>query len=264
MNGPVFCAIGKKHGNRAGRFHGRLCRLLLSLALASVPGPAWAGDGRRAYTGDSDPWLQAVGRLRVPGQRLHDGYRSHYLEDCSATLVALPGRSHADTVVTAWHCLELYGDLSRDIVFTARTRSGEWLEWSARRLADGGGMAADWAILRLDRAVPRGQLAALQPHPAVADPGRPVTMAGYSRDPGLGGGGRVLTYHPDCAITDSEPGLWETDCTAFKGASGGPVIQFSAGGEPLVCGVISQGNGSGTSTYVPLETFRASLNRYLR
>lgn len=264
MTRPVLSAIGKKQGSRPGQLPAHLCGLLLCLALSAAAGPAIAGDGRRAHTGDSDPWLQAVGRLRVPGQRLRDGHRSHYLEDCSATLVALPGRSHADIIVTAWHCLELYGDLSRDIVFTARTSTGELLERSARRLADGGGMAADWAILRLDRAVPHRQVAALQPHPAVADPARPVTMAGYSRDPGLGSGGRVLTYHPDCAITGSEPGWGETDCTAFKGASGGAVIQFSASGEPLVCGVISQGNGSGTSTYVPLETFRSSLIRYLR
>lgn len=259
MKGPFYCAIGKKPGCPPVYLG-----LLLVLVLSALPGRAWPGDSRLVFTGDAEPWLQAVGRLRVPGQRQHEGRTAHYLEDCSATLIALPGRSHADTVVTAWHCLERYGDLSRSITFTARTSNGELVERSARRLADGGGMTADWALLRLDAAVPRRQLAALQPHPTVADPGRPVTMAGYSRDPALGSGGRVLTYHPDCAITVRKPGLGETNCIAFKGASGGAVIQLSASGEPLVCGVISEGNGSGTSTYVPMESFRASLNRYLR
>ncbi len=230
----------------------------------AMPMTAGAGDGREAFTGESSGWLQAVGKLRVPGQRLRDGHTSHYVEDCSATLLSLPGRPEADIIITAWHCLELYRDLSRDITFTARSPSGELLERRARRLADGGGMSADWAILRLQPGIPRRQLAGLQPHPALADPARPVTMAGYSRDSGIGDGGRVLSFHPDCAITESRPRLGETDCTAFKGASGGAVIQLSRQGEPLVCGVISQGNGSGRSTYVPLEAFSKSLRRHLR
>lgn len=264
MDRPLICAAGNHSGGQRLRAPLHLSGLVLFLALTAIPATAWPDDGRSAFTGDSRLWLQAVGKLRIPGQRRRDGHTSHYVENCSATLIALPGRTEADTVVTAWHCLELYGDLSRPITFTARTANGETLERHARRLDDGGGMAADWAILRLQPAVPRQQLAALHPHPALADPGRPVTMAGYSRDPGLGNEGRILTYHPDCAITRSKPGLGETDCTAFKGASGGAVIQVSAGGEPRVCGVISQGNGSGTSTYVPLEAFRKRLIRYLR
>lgn len=259
MSGTLFCAI-----------EGNSCRLallsclLLWLSAPAVPAAAGPRDGREVFNGKNSPWLQAVGKLRVPGQRLSNGHTSHYVEDCSATLLALPGRPEADTIITAWHCLELYGDLSRAITFTAQSPSGELLARPARRLADGGGMAADWAILRLQPGIPRQQLAALQPHPALADPTQPVTMAGYSRDPGVGDGGRVLSFHPDCAITRSGPGQGETDCTAFKGASGGAVIQLSSQGEPLLCGVISQGNGSGRSTYVPLQAFRRSLSRHLR
>jgi hypothetical protein len=239
------------------------CLLVLPL-LWPAPLGAQSPDNRRAFTGEVMPWLRAVGRLQVPGQRYRDGRTTHYLEDCSATLVALPGRAEADTVLTAWHCLELYKDLSRPIVYTAQTASGDQLEREARRLADGGGMHADWAILRLERAVPARQLAALHPHPERVDPGRPVTMAGYSRDGAVSQRGRVLSFDAGCAITGERAGMAETDCTAFKGASGGAVVQLSATGEPLLCGVISQGDGAGRSTYAPVQDFRNELIRFLR
>ena len=179
-------------------------------------------------------------------------------------MVTLPGRAEADIIVTAWHCLELYGDLSRTISFTLETASGETLERRARRLADGGGMDADWAILRVRPAIPRTRLAALQPHPALADADRPITMAGYSRDPGIGEGGRRLTFDRGCSITGRTSELGETDCIAYKGASGGAVIQITGSGKPMLSGVISQGNGAGKSTYVPLAAFRRTLYHYLR
>lgn len=261
MGRTFFCARGLN-----SRWTNRplLYGLLSFLMLSSLSGETLGEDSRRAVTGESSPRLRAIGKLQVPGQRLQGGYRTHYIEDCSATLVAPPGHREADVIVTAWHCLELYRDLSREIIFTTQTASGEVLERKAYPLADGGGMSADWAILRLRPAVPEAQLAAMQPHTALADARRPVTMAGYSRDEGLGAGGRVLTFDPDCAITGQNPDFGETDCTAFKGASGGAVIQFAGSGAPLLCGVISQGNGMGKSTYVPLVSFRKTLIRYLR
>ena len=242
----------------------RLACLLALLLPCPLPAAAQSPDNRQAFTGEVMPWLRAVGQLQVPGQRHRDGGISHYLEDCSATLVALPGRDEADIVLTAWHCLEWYRDLSRPIVYTARTASGARLEREARRLADGGGMHADWAILRLQRPVPARQVAPLHPHPERVDPGRPVTMAGYSRDDAVGQRGRVLTFDAHCAITGEQAGMAETDCAAFKGASGGAVVQLSGAGEPLLCGVISQGDGVGRSLYAPLHNFRNLLIRYLR
>ena len=225
---------------------------------------AWPADARQVFSGEAHPWLQAVGRLQVPGQRHENGHSSHYLEDCSATLVTLAGRVEADTIVTAWHCLALYKDLSQRISFSLTTVSGELLQRQARLLATGGGMHADWAILQLRPAVPTQEVTALLIHPQLADPQRPVTMAGYSRDKGIGDEGRVLTFDPACTITAQRRRLGETDCTAFKGASGGPVIQFFEAGEPRVCGVISQGNGQGHSTFVPVSGFRNAINLYLK
>ncbi|MCB1705393.1 MAG: trypsin-like peptidase domain-containing protein [Halioglobus sp.] len=240
----------------------KLC-VLAACLLAVWAAAAGATDPRQVFTGESHTWLHAVGKLEVPGQRYRDGRQSHYVEDCSATLVARAGRSHANTVITAWHCLEWYGDLSRPITFTVLTVSGEPLQREAYRLQDGGGMHADWAILRLRQAVTREQAPSLRVHERVADPALPVTMAGFSGDDGIGNSGDALTFDSGCAITRQDSALGDTDCTAFKGASGGAVVQLSDTGEARVCGVISQGNGEGRSTFVPVSTFRNALNRHL-
>ena len=237
--------------------------LIVCLALGSWSTTAMPADKRQVFSGETFPWLQAIGKLQVPGQRHKDGHTSHYLEDCSATLVSLPGRIEADIIVTAWHCLELYHDLSKPIVFSAETASGAVLKREAHRLADGGGMHADWAILGLRKAVPAHAMIALQVHPQFADSERPIVMAGYSKDKGIGDEGRVLTFDPACTIIAQEQALGETNCTAFKGASGGAVIQLFDSGEPRICGVISQGNGQDHSTYVPVDSFRNAINLHL-
>ena len=243
------------------------CLLPLGLAawmcLASATG-VYASDRRQIFSGEPHQWLRAVGKLQVPGQRYRDGRKSHYEEDCSATLVARHGRDNADTLITAWHCLEWYGDLSRPIIFSITAVSGEPVLREAHKLQDGGGMHADWAILRLRDAIPTDQVAALQIHPQSADPERPVIMAGFSKDKGMGKGGVVLTYDSGCSIIAQNAVIADTNCTAFKGASGGTVVQIAVSGDPQVCGVISQGNGEGRSTFVPVSQFRNALNLHLK
>jgi hypothetical protein len=233
------------------------------LAITVAAGDA-SGDPRQAYSDDSPGWLRAVGRLSVPGSRIDDGRRSHRLEDCSATLVAPEASDRADTIVTAWHCLEYYNDLSRPITFTLLPgRRGE-LTREAYRLGDGGGMHADWAILRLYRPVPAEAVAPLSVAVDSVDLALPVIMAGYSRDDGLGEGGRRLTFDPACRITVQTPARSDTDCRAHKGASGGAVIQVSREGVPHFSGVISSGDGESTSIFVPVTLFQAALRQALR
>jgi V8-like Glu-specific endopeptidase len=218
---------------------------------------------RSALTEDSPAWLAAVGKLDVPGSRYRDGRRSHYREDCSGTLLtSAPGR-RADLVLTAWHCLEYYDDLSRAIIFTLRPGASNAVSREAYRVADGGGMHADWALLKLYQPIDASEVPGLAPHPHRADASLPITMAGYSGDEGLGSGGNTLTYHSECHITAQQPRESESDCQAYKGASGGAVIQLSPVGEAQVSGVISRGDSENLSIYVPVEGFRGSLNRYL-
>ncbi|MFV8816251.1 trypsin-like serine peptidase [Haliea sp. E17] len=236
----------------------------LLLLAALLPRPAPAGeDPRLVYDATSPEWLRAVGKLVVPGVRYRDGYGSHRRENCSATLVGTPGSRRADTLVTAWHCLEDYRDLSRPITVTLRSSSGAAITREARRVADGGGMYADWAVLKLLQAVERSEVAPLPVHLDLADQALPVTMAGFSADAGLGAGGEILTYDPDCRITRQERRESESDCRAFKGASGGAVIQLDGDGAARICGVISRGDSASVSYFVPLQRFRSELNRFL-
>lgn len=237
--------------------------LLPELAAQENPAPGQGSDSRLRYSGDAPPWLRAVGQLRVPGSRYQDGRREHFLEDCSATLVARsPGR-RADTIITAWHCLEYYNDLSRPITFTLSHGDRAPLEQEAYRLAMGGSMQADWAILRLRQAIETETATALAIHPGSADPARAVIMAGYSRDAGAADRNTRLSYDPRCLITAQAATLTDSNCLARKGASGGAVIQLSDSGVPLFSGVVSQGDSAGLSQFVPVDAFRGALNRHL-
>ncbi|MDG1388365.1 MAG: trypsin-like peptidase domain-containing protein [Halioglobus sp.] len=237
-----------------------IIRLLLSTTLLVASAQA---EQRQAYNSQSPDWLQAVGKLNVPGVQYKNGYGRHQLENCSGTLVAPRNSSHADTVVTAWHCLEYYRDLSKPITFTLTPVAGKTLSREAYRVADGGGMYADWAVLKLYDSVSIRQVAALEIHPQRADMQRPVTMAGFSGDAGVGADGAVLTYHASCNITRQASAQSESDCSAYKGASGGAVIQLSAEGRAQLSGVISQGNNQTVSIYVPVSGFRRLLKQHL-
>ena len=234
-----------------------------TLALMLVLGPASHGaedEARLSYSSASPPWLRAVGQLHVPGLKFQDGHARHHVERCSATLVATTAADSADTIVTAWHCLEFYRDLSHRIVFTLLPDTDQPIAIEALLVADGGGMPRDWAVLRLRQAVPASRVRALQLHPDRADPDRPIVMAGYSRDAGIGAGGTALSYDPDCRITGTgDNASLDSDCQAYKGASGGAVIQLSVGGEPLLSGVVSEGDGVGLSRFVPVAAFRRNL-----
>lgn len=231
--------------------------------LLGIGGHQAAAQQRQVYNGESPTWLAAVGKLRVPGSRYKEGRRKHYLEDCSGTLIASSGGRRADTVLTAWHCLEFYDDLSKPIVFTLRPGTSQAVSREAHRIADGGGMHADWALLKLYPAIDSEQVGALLPHPDRADSSRPITMAGFSGDEITGARGAHLTYHSSCHITRQGQGETESDCEAYKGASGGAVVQLSESGKPQLSGVISRGNSENLSIFVPLSRLRGPLKLHL-
>ena len=243
--------------------------LLPALAMsATLPASQAAGDQARpdprlVYTAQSPDWLGAVGKLRVPGIKWREGRRTHHREDCSATLVAAGARNDADIIITAWHCLEFYSDLSQAITFTLFPDSDQPISSEAYRLADGGGMHADWAILKLHQPVARERVSSMNINPGVLDVAQNIVMAGYSSDRALGQAGKHLTYDPDCRVTRQSAGNGESDCLAYKGASGGAVVQLSADGKAWLSGVISQGDGATLSTFVPVTGFRSAIRRHL-
>ncbi|MEZ5556643.1 serine protease [Haliea sp.] len=236
-----------------------LVRTLALQLLLPIFANAAGEDPRQQLSGQSPRWLSAIGQLSVPGLKTEQGHATHHTERCSATLIAADEAPEADLIVTAWHCLEAYRDLSKRITFTLLPGSPAPRIISARPVADGGSMAADWALLRLTEAVARADIPALALHPGLADTEKTVLMAGYSRDTGVGAGGRILSYDPTCRITRSNAALGYSDCRAHKGASGGAVIQLNDDGEPLLSGIISEGDGLQDSRFVPIAAVRNAL-----
>ena len=241
-----------------------LQRLVLAVCvLATSPTQA---DSTEFFHPASPTWLRAVGKLHVPGVKYKGGHQLNHRENCSATLVARPGQKKeagANTIITAWHCLEFYNDLSKTITFTLLYGTAKSFSTEAYRLADGGGLGADWAVMRLIDAVPASRVSALAIHPDRADRQRPIIMAGYSKN----SPGERLSYDPHCSITfpfSPGKGTSESNCKALKGASGGAVVQLSTEGEPLLAGVISQGNSHDLSLFVPVGTFRSAIQASLR
>ncbi|WP_439106341.1 trypsin-like serine peptidase [Congregibacter sp.] len=195
----------------------------------------------------------SVGKLHVPGQRYENGYARHYDEDCSATLVS--DREHAPSsslIVSAWHCLEFYRDISKPLTF--ETSRGDTRK--AQLISSGGGMHSDWALLRLDAPLPSPVVLADHKDQAA----EALLMAGFPRR--TSSQTKILETASNCSVTGSDGRDTRSNCVLQKGASGGAV--FSRGTESQYLGVISRGDGESQSIYVPLSRFRANINAYLK
>lgn len=217
--------------------------LLASSALAQQARP----DTASGMPGQAAA-LASVGRLLVPAVRYKNGYPSHFFENCSATLVAhAAGAAYSRIVVSAWHCIEDYRDLSRSLIFenVAGTQT------VARVIKSGGGMHSDWVLLRLDEALPGPAVL----NPASRPPGAAYLTAGYPRP--AQGLQTVLQVHNACqAIGAPAPDI-TIDCVLTKGASGGGV--FNSDEAVSYAGVISRGDSATLSIFVPVARFIQSL-----
>lgn len=212
--------------------------------VISLGTSVFASEPRFTATQAPAPWQASVVRVVVPVTRLEGRYRRHFFEECSGTVVSVAGNLR---VLTAWHCfdgVDTVGDRTAALMLNNQTIP-------LRLLQSGGGIDSDWALLEA-RDPARAPLPAPLPVAALkVAPGDRVLMAGFSRDRGLGAGGAELTFDPSCRVTAVLPGSVSTNCAAHKGASGGPVLIERADGW-AVTGVISRGDGEGTSLYAPV------------
>lgn len=224
-----------------------LTTLSLFLALAAcLAGTALSAE-RSVFSAQAPQLLLAVGKLTVPGHDRVDGRRRQRDENCTASLVS------PDTILTAWHCLEFYRDLSRDPVFSLPYVPGQ-VPVAARRISDGGDMRADWALLKLAQPI-----LTVSPLPVASyrrDIPR-VLLAGYARDEGLGAGGDRLTWQSDCQVLSGR--ATGTSCITYKGASGGPVIA-----DGHIVGVISAGDSTAQTLFAPSTLFIATVRAHAR
>jgi hypothetical protein len=201
----------------------------------------------------------SVGRLLIPAIRHENGYARHYDEACSATLIAAEVRTSSRYLLSAWHCLADYSDLSRPIIFehSSGRRLQAWL------ITSGGGMAEDWALLRLT--APLGEPTVLGSAPSggtLVSTGSKLLMAGYPHD---GNKPPKLAALRSCEVIDDTKRDIATNCVLSKGASGGAV--FEAASAPCCSryvGVISRGDGLSQSIFVPLARFTERLRGHMR
>lgn len=217
----------------------RLRYALITLLLLSQSASA---DPRQTWNPQSPNWLTRVGSLTVPSSRWVAGDQHFFSEHCSATLIA------PNLLLSGWHCIEYYQDLSRDIIF--RLPGVDQAPMTAMRIADGGGMDADWLLLKIIGRTPAARWTPLDLGTPSLATGMPVTLAGYSRDAGLGQRGQRLTYHEGCTVTANEHYRVATNCLAYKGASGGPVFH-----QGQLIGVVSSGDSRSVSYYTPTASF---------
>ncbi len=243
----------------------QVCLCLYLFIVAST----LQADPRRANSPSAPSWLNAVGKLNIPSQNSENGRTAHYIEHCSATLISDHANRSANTIITAWHCLENYLDLSREISFTLFHGDSTVTNHSARQLSSGGNLDLDWAVLRLNKPIPNSLVKAMvinrQKNENIGH--STMTMAGYSRDPGLGQKGEALTYHAGCDSGEKIGQQLSSNCLVYSGASGGPVVISSYRDKKFqhrLAGIISQGNGAGITTYVPDSAFIATALRLIR
>lgn len=214
---------------------------------------AWAvaGDDPRLLAQDYPAdWQRSVVKLKVPVSRMVEGRRHTFTEDCTGTIVSTaPPR-----ILSAWHCFDGYDDLSRP---PAMLLDGVWEE--TRLIASGGSMAADWALLSFPPDLLAGRsLAALPIAIGPLLPGSTLILAGFSGDAALGEEGQMLTYDPSCTVGLVERHRAASNCLAYRGASGGPALQW-VDGQMAVAGVLSGKNAEGTRFLVPARMFASAV-----
>ncbi len=230
----------------------------LALVISALLLSAQPGATQQVYDGVSPVWLAAVGKLTVPVQTWDGQDWNHKREHCSATLLRRAAAASAQYLLSAWHCVEHYRDLSYDINFEL---PGSDQLRPAHIVTSGGGMEADWVLLKLHSPIPASATNSL-----VLPSGDGITenlvMAGYSSG-ALGKlGSAPLSYDNNCRVLDKGERLVTTNCHASKGASGGPVVSEFEGNVQIL-GVVSSGDGISRSLYVPVRVFVRALRQYL-
>ena len=199
--------------------------------------------------------MRNIAVIDVPSEKRESGQNRHYTERCSGTLLQSVEPKGPKLLMTAWHCIEHYADLSKTIGVRFPHAADKARSYSARVYRSGTSISSDWALLKLTAPVGDPKLTGLP----LAAPweNEKATALGFAG--ALEQGRSTLSFDPRCVWSTSN--LWAS-CQSSKGSSGGPLVQVRSNQAYLV-GVISQGDSEKlTLSWSPSElpiSLRAGL-----
>lgn len=193
-------------------------------------------DTRKLVTNESPIWTKSIGRLIIPIKlefTTKKRYKTKY-KKCSASIINIDKFQNSKVLVTASHCLTSYNKEAGDIRFIVKNSKSEMVQryatvykdshYSSRNLKT----KSDYAILVLDKAISDFDVKGLKVSPnSFKDLKYNYkysfgSLAGFSGD--VGEDGLKLTYDPKCELNYFSTTYALSNCTGFKGASGGPVV----------------------------------------
>lgn len=193
-------------------------------------------DTRKIVTKNSPPWTKSIGRLIIPTKLkflTKTRYKTNY-KKCSASLININGLNYSKIIVTASHCLTSYKKNTGKLRFIIKDSEGEMIQRTAKVYKDSKYSSkklktnSDYAILILNHAISNTKV-----KPFILDKQSFTqleknskksfaSLAGFSGD--IGEFGAKLTYDPICKLSYYSHTYGASNCTGFKGASGGPVV----------------------------------------
>ncbi len=193
-------------------------------------------DTREIVTNSSPSWIKAIGRLITPTKLefiTKKRYKTNY-KKCSASLINIENLNYSRVIVTASHCLTAYKKDAGELRFIIKNSSGDMIQKTAKVYKDSHYSSkklktnTDYAILILDSGISfdevnpfiinKKSFTKLQKSSKKSF----ASLAGFSGD--IGEFGAKLTYDPKCELRYYSSTYGASNCTGFKGSSGGPIV----------------------------------------
>ena len=182
----------------------------------------------------------SVVKLKVPIQRIEDGLRRHFTENCSAFITL--GTEEHYLVLSSWHCIDGYQTLKQapQLIVADRTFNAT-IEESGQSMAD------DWLLAKISRHDMAKPIVPV--HPTI----KPVTRGEIVYGFGWGGGVSETGTTPKklvCRVTEAGHPI-ALDCGFRKGDSGGLIARINEDRYEAV-GIISAGDSDSTTLAFPI------------
>jgi hypothetical protein len=92
---------------------------------------------RQRFDATAPKWMANVANIEGPAIKYEQGRARHYIEYCSGTLLKSAKTSQPRFMISAWHCVEHYQDLSRDLTVYFPHSQSRHKAYSARWLERG-------------------------------------------------------------------------------------------------------------------------------